>query len=412
MELVNNVTELLTKLREVCPGPDYPKTETIETIKSLVGDTIRVQYEWEQKGSFQSLTRVILSSNRNTADFSRELSRECNGVVLGLPNWTLLSYPAPMARNTYRVADVIRSFGKYSIYEVKDGTVVTLYWYEPQQKWCMSSTNGYDVSNHTWMGPRTYSETLHLILQKYNFNFKNLNKSHCYCIGFRHHEFHPLLKDPQCAWIVQVCNVSDANTAAPRITLVSDEIGLPVQRPVVATTRDVFPAEDRSLIDYFKSIENAGEPHIHYGFVLRAADDNILVESKLLQRIRQIMYNIPYDKKKSSAGISSENRLNYVVLRAYLSKRDRNLFLNLFPQFIGKFKHYDSVFSKLANRIIALIRDKTSTSDSSLEDLAKKMTQNIESTHRLNVMEPATYNIIMDIITSSDYLEHYTDYLI
>jgi hypothetical protein len=95
-----------------------------------------------------------LTSNRLKADFDRELTRACNGVVFEYPSWRVLSVPTPMFNPRFRATDVSENMNSYSIYKIKDGTTVTMYYYNDQ--WCLSSTNGFDVSGYQWMGPSTY----------------------------------------------------------------------------------------------------------------------------------------------------------------------------------------------------------------------------------------------------------------
>ena len=113
----------------------------------------------------------------------------------------------------------------YDIIRVDDGTVVTLYkWNHPQHGsvWGMASNNGYDVSSLYWMGPMTYAEVFYdLALRRYpefvaqtgmaiartgkstRLTFTKLDPSFSYTVGFRHHNFHPVVEDPERMWSIQ-----------------------------------------------------------------------------------------------------------------------------------------------------------------------------------------------------------------
>ena len=187
--------------------------------------------------------RVILSGRgRQSANMS-QLRAEANGAVIDARRWRLLAVPPrafALRPPEKRVNEGLAGGGNdnrtgwYEVVEASDGTIVTLYAWEHPRKgrvWCISSTNGYDVSHLKWMGRKTYAEILHEALGRHEafaretkmalkrghlcegdvrLDFEGLDPAACYTVGFRHENFHPLTSDPPAVWNVQTTRLAGA----------------------------------------------------------------------------------------------------------------------------------------------------------------------------------------------------------
>ena len=187
--------------------------------------------------------RVILSGRgRQSANMS-QLRAEANGAVIDARRWRLLAVPPrafALRPPEKRVNEGLAGEGNdnrtgwYEVVEASDGTIVTLYAWEHPRKgrvWCISSTNGYDVSHLKWMGRKTYAEILHEVLGRHEafvretkmalkrdhlcegdvrLDFEELDPAACYTVGFRHENFHPLTSDPPAVWNVQTTRLAGA----------------------------------------------------------------------------------------------------------------------------------------------------------------------------------------------------------
>jgi len=252
--------------------------------------------------------RVILSTNKWKANFNNPIINYSNGTVLEYGTWRILSI-APSALNTkFNAKQIETNFKDYEIYEAADGTIVTLYYYN--QKWCLATSRGYDVSNLLWQGNMTYMQIIEDILRSnqayHDFSFDRLDKSRCYTIGFKHPEFHPFQeyiyskqtqKPVRMAikriWFIQSVNLDRLNDGQGyEINTNDTSLGLYVQKR--ARVKNV--AEMLELAD--SAMELFNKSKILFGFVLRSrnpkvtrSQSNVLIESKLMKTIRQLWYN-------------------------------------------------------------------------------------------------------------------------
>jgi hypothetical protein len=439
------VSYLRTHLNNVSPA------EALDQLQELIGRDVSIKYEMvageaketppELKNNKfahvagQKLSRILLSTNKRYGDLSSDLMRQLNGVIFQYPGWKVLCVPAPMLNTVYSKVDLARDLSNYHIYPVIDGTVVTLYWYEPEASWRLSTTNGYDVTNFKWLSNKTYMEAINELAAAYpDFSLEKLDHGYCYTIGFRHHDFQPLLMDPQRLWFIQACNTAAMNVttvranisdlishpsqiasivknSSPVLTITTMvNIGLPVQTPMAFAAELAADAVVNNLImknaTSIEEFTKRGDvkPSPHYGFVLRpksgAIVGDILLESALLQMIKKTLYNFPKKRFDSETQLNFINRMEYAKLRAYLSVRTKYQFLTLYPQF--------EVFNKVASIIVAIAR-KTHVAcgpaDRVAEIIAKRFSDHMDK--QINVTGPDGIGMAMDFIVSLKYLEMY-----
>jgi hypothetical protein len=426
----NNLTELLTLLTE---DSALSEKDAFELLRSLVGDGIRVRAE-PSKGDGVP-RRVLLTAIRMHAD-QRELSRQCNGIVLEYPSWKVLAMPSRAFDPHVNVTHICNNIQKYKMYDIKDGTTITLYWHSVTSTWVMSSANGFDVGGYRWMGRATYSEAFNVVAAAYpEFKYELLDKGYSYTIGFRHPDFHPLLSDGPKMWFIQSCDLALMNSADHRLVL-SDNMTRPASAeqhglviPLQVTT-DAGGRKGKELLTWISN-RNIGayqrylqslkadpadsNPAIHYGFVLRSTcgEPDYILESDLLQHVRSLIYNQPKKQGIGKVVIGETNRLDYSALRAYLTPAARYRFINLFPQYIDKYRSFEQHFNTLSEKIINILQQQKPYTDrvtrpmNQVDMLAAQFAAHIQSQENINVLGADGPGIIMDFITDRNYLDVY-----
>lgn len=443
MPVVNNLSDLLVNLR--ANVPNSLATDSLEYLQELVGNDIKIRWEIcesnhiqntapvAREGRFSSLhektlSRVLLTSDRCKSDFSREIVRLCNGLVLD-SQWNVKSLPSQMFNPKYKKSEISKNISEYNIYKIEDGTTVTLYY---DKKWCLSTTNGFDVSNYQWMGNYTYWEAFMDVAKLYpKFNLDSLDRNTSYTIGFRHHEFHPLNGEKNKMWLVQSCNLSKLNEPDPVICVDrSPTIGIPVQIAVnfdksikLENIMKYLINKNNAALDLY--LKSDAEKNIHYGYVLRChssnvinpAFNNVVLESELLKTIRTLIYNLP--RRNAGFTITAPKRKEYVALRSYLNITMKTKFMRLFPQLAEKYDYYDSVFAKLLLRVLSLLRkrnnrDSLNDRSTGADELsnrinltASNLIKDIEQC-KINPLSPYAPNIVEDYLMRNEYLELYS----
>lgn len=442
----NTATEAATDTAKNANGIEDAAKET-----ARAKETIKGKYDHVDG---KVLNRVLLASYRKCEKLSMEVYRQLNGLVLSVPGWKVLSVSAPILNYNVKVETVAKNLKSYDIYPVIDGTVVTLYWYEPAKAWRLSSSHGYDVTDMRWIGARTYMEALLELATQYNaFSLERLNRACSYTIGFRHPDFQPMKYDGAKVWFIQSCNTSLMNnlsianvdisqlvgqsaaavqailskTAAKPMLLINttEDIGLPIQAPIqfppdisdekiVETLRK---HNENALPEFTKSLSGdfVGTPH--YGYFLRPKPGtdlcDTMFESTLLHLVKNALYNFPKKRHVGESELTPENRLEYAKLRAYLSNTLKYPFITLFPQFQSDYGRYDVLFGKIAERVSQIARktrDKKSN-DPRVELLAQKFAAHIKE-KRINVANAEGMSIIMDFLRDRRYLELYFSVLV
>ena len=155
------------------------------------------------------------------------------------------------------------------------------------------------------------------------------------------------------------------------------------------------------------------EQPIHYGYIFRGSfeelgeNSNILIESSLMKKIRQLVYNLPH---KDELIFNNENIIDYITLRAYLNYSNSKVFIDLFPQYSRYYEKYKNFINELVNRILQCYRNKNIKlkPDQKIDGLATIFMQHINKNGAINPFDDICKNIIYDYIVDIEYIDLYS----
>ena len=305
-----------------------------------------------------STKRIILSGNVSNA-----------GTVIDAQSWKVLAMPPPQPNPKFSrkyVNQIIADHSReYEVLKIIDGTIATLYYYN--NAWCISTVNGYDVSNITWIGSKTFSElVMESLLENKKFTkatglsdkldsagrlqFSKLSTDYYYTIGFRHENIHPPHANMKCpkrvAWFVD----SNANVRNDKV-----EQCLVNGHRIKCNLIEYLPTQSVINMDGIKSIDELFvKAPSEYGYIIRNTTDgnrkgrSYLIESALTKNLKKFIYDIP-----KINGLDSSNRLLFTIVRAFLGNH-KEKFIELFPQFLSEYKKCNMIYRSVCNTIVNL----------------------------------------------------------
>ncbi len=434
--------------------------------------------------------RLVLSCSERAGQLrgakGAPIQHECNGLVLDAVTLRVLSMP-PGAFHLNPAAAALNPLlaqGAYDIIRADDGTVLTLYyWRYPGGQsgersapghWCLSSSNGYDVSTLKWCGDRTFAEIFADLATKYyprfvsetglrldsgRLSFTHLDESRCYTVGLRHHDFHPILADPERLWVIQV---TDLSGDLPRVDRSARLYDLPPQEVLAnphrlaeiaarrrenralagrtasapgdwPTLQDLISLGDDSkdrALDYIArqaASAGPGSPEgqvtpvralpsdLHYGFILRSRDpgktltlSDILIESPFLTRVRKLLYDRPPRHEQDS--VTASDRSEYTAMRAYLAVDNRADYLALRPQLSQRFQVYDGFVRSLIQLVAHSLRQRALGPASRepplrtpIGQVASSLLEHVWKHERLTGFHKDSEAIVRDYVTHPQY---------
>lgn len=292
---------------------------------------IRMSRGYKLIDDVKQYNRIILSGNVSNA-----------GTVICTDTWKILAMPPSQPTTKFSRREVDSNLEKYEVTKIIDGTIATLYYYGGS--WCISTTNGFDVGDITWIGEKTFSELVYDALSGHTkfaqasgiglnghcrLELPKLSTDYYYTIGFRHEDIHPPHARMKCpkrlAWFVG-SNCPDADNPMTC---------LPVQ--AIVNTEKITKIDDL----WTKAPSD-------YGYILRRKGEVLLVESDLTRDLKKYVYNIP-----KLNGLDCDNRMMFVIIRAFLSDTCKDKFIALFPQFATEYKKcgiiYKAIVTSIAN---------------------------------------------------------------
>lgn len=377
-----------------------------------------VYFNYEKVGG--NITRIILRIRKNN-NVHPLFYYYCNGCVIDTIEWKPLVVP-PITFNKRKNPETIESFynqGLYDVIKVIDGTVVTFYYFRNQ--WNISSSNSYDVSTFYWIGNMTYAEVIYdlftrlysSVAEKYGLefvddrlDFTQLSKSKCYTIGFRHHNFHPLKKDPERMWNIQHVNLTNGYVSF------NDGIkGLPNQ-PVINA---VSSMDQLNFINKTSISEATKEnPTFNYGYILRSKNpsltkeySSVILRSSLLKKIKKNIYEYPDNALKQC--IDHTNRFEFISMKNFFNKAERNEMSQLYPQLLERFPLYSKCVDETVECSLAIVRNKQQPVFEPLKyqaciiALAYSLLGNVSKFEALDPYHQDTESVLKDYYSSAEY---------
>jgi hypothetical protein len=383
--------------------------ETLKFITSLTDKTLlSIRSALYNKGILANYNidgRMILYQSKkkrfdtNDIQYSPMID-ECNGLIIDTVNLKILAEPPHAFKsniNSHTVSDYL-SKDLYDVYLIEDGTIINIYYWPPENSWIIATNRSYDNTHHKW-GSLTYSEIVRELLNYNNINiddfYNTLNKDVSYTFGIKHASMHPFREgthDPiNKLWFVQSSKngiISYVfNSAFPIQTQAKLEF------PYEITTNYLFGNLKYSFDDF---IVNG---NVLYGYILRSKNNaitgvhsNILLESRLLQKIRQVYYNSSLNNIIKEHSYDKEL---YTTIYAFLNSDTHLIYNALFPQF-------SDTYDKLNNITKTLLEHITKYSDKpDAFDKSNKLYQIIETAYtNINNYYKTSYHASNPIVVS------------
>lgn len=408
----NSQVRTLPELLELCEG--------ITDISTLQGKLpARVSYRGEYIDG--ELHRILFWASKDAADLRTPLMRECHGLVVDSHSGKILARPVRTIFRKASIDDFIANFQQYDVYEVVDGTIVTLYWWAG--RWQFATGRAWDVSSYKWLQNITYHDAIMEVAKKSGLPddwLDKLDKNCSYSIGFRHHHFHPLLRDKARIWLARCSNTETGEDQECDIFPKQVLAELPISAGETFTSKNITKMIERNmdaLSDFLQEYRRdpTAEASPHYGYVMRsktADHPDMILESTVLQFIRKTMYNISNEEIKKDAYTFAE-RMKYVLLQAFLFPQDsRAIFQEIYPQFSADFVDLENKFLAVEKQVKAqlLSRSKRFTPRSGVDKIAAVVIGQL-CQDGVNVGGPNSCLIIKDFIRDHRRIDVYYDCL-
>lgn len=395
---------------------NYTGIEDIEELKNdFYKYRIVVSYDAEL---INGKRRLIFSSTKGmrSQKFDK-ITYECNGLILESGTWKPISIPCPTQKSSVNnnIVSKLIDNKKYDIYEVLNGTIVYLYYWNDM--WNISTTRGLNMNN-VKANKKTYLEMFNDILNQYDNTFQDfcnlLNKNTSYAFIIEHPNLHFHLDGTNKYNITFVHKAVINDDLTIYINRNSHELllNIPYQKKVDLNInlKDIYSNLSKSL-DQWK--DNKKDPL--YGYILFLNDKYtsggdhscLLLESNLMRNIRQFAY----DRKYNEFGNDKENS---VITHAFLGP-NKKLFIELFPQYLDKYNKLEEVQNLLCQQIENQ-NEKSDNLEEKNNPIDKKIENNciqylIDEIKSKITLDKKNYIHIKPFINNVKYIQIYLKYL-
>jgi hypothetical protein len=315
---------------------------------------------------------------RNRSNFNNPFVQKYLNSVYDMRGQALRCYTGGDFNYKYDRDQINASLPCYTIYKIKDGTRVSLWWKPDGSssdnggQWIISTRKLIFANDVVWRSGKTYWDIFKDVLGAYSkLNLDELDRSRCYNFVMRHPTQHPF--------------TTGSNMPAKELSIISiysmaDERS-PVSHPV-ADFMAKYGLSDQPLyqerVTSIQGLEEACTDSIAtytrrrtplFGFILRSNDfsqtkrySNVMIYSSLFRLIR----NIFYDKRLLASYVNTEeyalyNNIKVRILITVITNDSSkiSLFGSLFPEYIKFIKNVQSVINHIVDRTAAHFIDET-----------------------------------------------------
>jgi hypothetical protein len=211
----------------------------------------------------------------------------------------------------------------------------------------------------------TYIDILRDVLTKKKIKldkfFKSLSKERCYTFNIKHHSIHKFdnlngVNDN--IWFIQsvLINYVDQTNASYESTDILgieyiSEIKKPEAIDISQYSKNILnTTNEKSTTEYLHNKK------INLGYILKSKNtkltqihSNILIESNLMRKIRNLMYNSKFIKISNECNIKKNE---ITAISAYLNINDNIIFIQLFPEYKYLYNILNQITDNQVNKVI------------------------------------------------------------
>ncbi len=409
--------------------------------------------------------RIIFIANRFKSDFNNPMSAECNGLITEYDiknnKYKALVIPIELFNSQHlnkSEIEYLYNQNIYKLYKVYDGTIINLYFYN--NEWKISTNKAYEANNLIFVNKKTYQDVLSEILNYYpEFSFTKLSKHKCYTFCMKYIQYHPFIENLHYnnnkLIFLQSVDLDKFNNEIKLEINESENIGIPISITYTPNSfnnlNEIYSYLNNEIARYKKEKHLANYEPL-FGLILRSNNfsktrnySNILLESNLMAKIRNLIYNHTFTKKLNFYNVLDKsnnmmidknyyNKLNLISLKIFLHKKDLNLFILLFPDFKPIMKMYNYMFSYMTKYLLKNYNifnsnihniDKILKNELKLDstELPSEISINFNKLNKLmmiifidlknkkiNLNVNENYDILYDYLINMIYLDYYYSY--
>ena len=400
--------------------------ETLKFIEELEDQSLaNIRSSLYKKGILGSYDksdgRMVLYSSKNkrfntvSKGGNQVLSDECNGLIVDTKNLKILATPPEAFRSNVNapVLDKNLCMDLYDLYRVDDGTLINLYYWKPLDSWRISTARSYDITDIKW-GTLSYKEIVKNLLSVNNTDegkfYEYLDKDTSYTFGFKHSSMHPFQEG--CGnpinklWFIQSVKNHKVSYEFENEFQIPSQTKFEFPEGVSKTSKYLFGTLNHSLDKFINNIDDS----VLYGYILRTKNksktgdhSSILLESSLLQKIRQLYYHSDFS---NFANKMKYNREIYTITFAYLNINSHTTFIKLFPQYRPQYDKLDAITAELVKKVMEYA-NKPTVSTLPMDNTIRFIYESISKKCRIVPRDRRNIKLISTFLLGSQFTDLY-----
>lgn len=375
---------------------------------------------------------TLSNDNKLKSEFDSNVNRFTNGMTLQIVERggatpvivEVISIPASSFSTNGNKPALGPMLKYFNVVPIEEGTTVTYYWDNVEQRWTMSTRNSWMAEELVWRGYKygdTFAECIKIVTGlDYAGWLDTLNKEHSYSIGFKHPAYNYLgqptlytgditaAEFKVSAWLIKVAKLSDGTDA-----VLEDVGGLKFQETIDISMNEMCAKMDNSIDSFVAT----GVPCL--GYILRAKPDapveiakDYIFESKLWKEVRMLWYQSSSKTMRDINSYAAKSKFfEYMMFYNVMNRRRNKMLKQLYPQLAGQItetrkKFFDvvvAIYNGCTRRGSVKGTDKKSS-------ILAYLIKYVSSQYKTGTNRRTDLNVIEGMLYDGDYYNTVYDY--
>jgi hypothetical protein len=362
---------------------------------------------------------ILLIGKRNKTSFKEELIQKYLNAVIDSKTLKIQVYTGGEFNYQIDKEFVNRNFKEYRLYQILDGTRISLWFNTTNQQWTLSTRKLICANEVVWKRDKTYWDVFMDVIKANNFDMDIFKEGYCYNFVIKHPIHHPFLqtaeKEIKTLHLINIFDQQRHVLCEPNTF--AKEHGMQFQSEIPEGTinclEDLFIANKNSV-----RYCNSQEPN--YGYILRTKNftrtkeySNIIIYST----VYTIIKNSFYDRKTLlfyNKFIDDDPTVRIIIL-AVISERNKiELFTKLFPQYEGLVRIVSGLIDKVTRRIIDYYHaiETPSKKKPKLRAISQMIVDNINSSgYDVTSGDDVIKGLVQGVLKSQPLIAYIIDYI-
>jgi hypothetical protein len=384
----------------------------MEDIKNIVSSTKDLEAFFQQKRAEINIKNgyLLLIGKRGKTNFREEIIQKYLNSIIDMndvKNPKVVVFTGGEFNYTIQDKSIVNAaFKDYQIYQILDGTRVSLWW--DGKQWILSTRKMIFANEVIWKNNKTYMDVFMDVLVHNKLTMDIFDKEMSYNLIIKHPIHHLFQQNPdkeiKTIHVINVFDVKECKLIPPNDF--GNKYGIPCQDEwrgqAFSSLEDIFMFNKGSVANYIE------KGTVNYGFILKTKNylktkeySNVIIYSDIYKVIKNAFYN----RKKFAVYKNIDDTIDNRVVLISVTYEDNEVstFVKLFPQYGPRITQYRVIIDNIIARLCEFYTGK----EVKLMKISTYIKEYIEKNNLMLSNDPSVINnVLREVVKNEEIIKH------